>query len=106
MQSPAAQEHRLGANRQKEGRKGRERPEIPGGHQVDHEPSKHLCSKEGQQLVGCIRKNNFQQVKGGDPSPLLKAGETNLECWDKCFPPQCNRDMDILLRLAKVHKDN
>lgn len=60
MQSPAVQEHRLGANKQKGGRKSRERPEIPAGHQVDHEPPKHLYSKQGQQLVGCIRKKKIQ----------------------------------------------
>lgn len=96
MQSPAAQEHRLGANKQKG---SRERPDIPSGHQVDHEPPNHLWSKQGQQHVGCIRRNNFQQVKGGDLSPLLRAGEINLECWDTCFHPQYNRDMDILLRV-------
>lgn len=35
--------------------------------------------------------------QGRDPSPLLRDCETNLECWDKCFPPQYNRDRDILV---------
>lgn len=97
MQSPAAQEHRLGANGQKGSRKSRERPEIPCGHQVDHEPPKHLCSKQGQQNLGGNGKTTASKARGGNPSPLLRDCETNLECWDKCFPPQYNRDRDILV---------
>lgn len=32
---------------------------------------------------------------------MLRASETNLEHWEKSFPPQCNRDMDILLRVQQ-----
>lgn len=65
MQSPAAQEHGLGANGQKGSRKSREKPEIPCGHQVDREPPKHLCSKQGQQNLGCNGKTTASKARRG-----------------------------------------
>ena len=44
----------------------------PGGLHVGQELVVHPCSTEG-------RKSIAQQVKGGDPSPLVSPGETTSE---------------------------
>ena len=37
-----------------------------------------------------------QQLKGDDPSPLLRPGETHLECWVQFWLPRYERNRDIL----------
>jgi len=36
------------------------------GHQFEHEPATHPCSKEDQQSPGLCWEKHCQQVKGGD----------------------------------------
>lgn len=50
------------------------------GHQDDHEPTTYQCDKEGQHLLGCIRKNTASKL-GGDSSPLSCLDEMLLEHW-------------------------
>ena len=79
----------------------REGPGGPGGEQVDHEPTMGPCSKEGHWPSGLHQADHYQQVKGGDPSPLLSTAETHLECRVQCWAPRYKRDMDILERVQR-----
>lgn len=49
------------------------------------------CTFVAKEGVEC-----HQQVKEGDPSPLLRAGVTILECCVQCWAPQHKRDMGTL----------
>ncbi|GAB0191964.1 hypothetical protein GRJ2_001661700 [Grus japonensis] len=69
---------------------------CPGGRQLECESAMCPCSKDGQQHRGLHWRAHRQQVEEGDPSPLLSAGETQLECWVQFWAPQCKRDMDRL----------
>lgn len=50
-------------------------------------------------------KECHQQVKGGDPSPLLSAAETYLECRVQFWDPQLRRKWDVLQRLQNRPKE-
>jgi len=63
-------------------------PQGPGGHQVDHEPATSTCGEGGRQPPGLPEAEHHQQVEGGGPSPLLRPGETHLECWVQCWALQ------------------
>lgn len=52
----------------------REEPGGPGGHQIEHGPARHLCTKESQQSLG-LHWKCCHQMEGADPSPLLCTGE-------------------------------
>jgi len=74
----------------------REGPGGPGGHQVDHEAAICPCGRGSQHQA-----ENCQQVRGGDPSPLLSTGETALECWVQSCAPQNKRDIELLKRVQQ-----
>jgi len=58
------------------------------------------CSK-GRQPPGLPEAENLLQVEGDGPSPLLRPGETHLECWIRCWAPQYKRDVDLLERVQQ-----
>lgn len=39
-------------------------------------------------------EKSCQQVKEGEPSPLLSTGETKVICYDQVWAARCKRDMD------------
>ena len=49
-----------------------------------------------QKPPGLRREERCQQVKGGDPSPLLSTGETCPECCIQRWAPQYKRDVGVL----------
>lgn len=57
----------------------RESPGTPGGHQVDHKPGIFLYRNNGNHSFGLHLAQHSYQVKGRDPSPLLRAGEATPE---------------------------
>jgi len=52
-------------------------PECPGGLQAGHEP---LQQRWPMASWAALRRA-YEQVEGGDPSPLLSTCETHLEWW-------------------------
>ena len=48
-----------------------------GGWQAGHESAMCPCSTENQPDSGLHQKKHGQQIKGGDPAPLLCTGETS-----------------------------
>ena len=53
------------------------RPGGTGGWEVGHEPAMCPCSPESQLHLGLHQNKCGQQVNGGDPAPLLCAGEAS-----------------------------
>lgn len=67
-----------------------------GKHQAEHETAVCSCSKSGQWPSWMHQLKNCQQVKGGNPSPLLSTAETHLECCIQVLRFQHKKDMNIL----------
>jgi len=53
------------------------RPGGTGGWRAVREPATCPCSSESQPYAGLHQKKRGQQGKGGDPAPLLCAGEAS-----------------------------
>jgi len=75
---------------------GSKGPEGPGGHQADHDPAICPHGKQGQQACWPA----LGGVSRADPSPVLRPGETYLECWVQSWADQYKRQN----RLEQVQK--
>ncbi|KAJ7404026.1 hypothetical protein WISP_147897 [Willisornis vidua] len=64
------------------------------------------CGKGGHQPPGLHQADCCQQVRRGDPAPLLSPGETCLEYCSQCWAPQYMRDMDLLERVPQKATDD
>lgn len=68
---------------------GKEGPVGPTDLQADHEPMVHPCGKPGLWFPKLQRAKCVQQVRGGDPAPLLSSGDTSgVLCTPLGFPEQ------------------
>ena len=59
------------------------------------QPSDYYCALTVEKTNGILGKH-CQQVKEGDPSPMLSTGEINLEFLVQCWVPQYKSDLNIL----------
>lgn len=66
--------------------------------EVEHEPTTCSCAVEGEWDPGLHYGEFCQQVKEGDPSPLLGTIEATPGVLCPVLGSQCQRDMDILER--------
>lgn len=61
-------------------RAGQERPWGPDRPRVEHGPA--VCLWQRRLMAHwAVLERVSQQFKAGDPTPLLCAGKTHLECW-------------------------
>jgi len=70
--------------------------------QPEHQPAMCLCCKEVKWYPWLHQTKYCQQVKGGDPSPLLSTGEAST--WSAVSSsglPQHRKDTDILKRVQQ-----
>ena len=60
-----------------------------------------LVAKKGNGILGSLKKKHGQQVKGGDPPPLLCPGRPcpHLEYCIHFWAPQYKKDRDLLERV-------
>ena len=77
------------------------RPGGTGGWQAGDEPAMHPCSPESQSYPGLHQKNCGQQVEGGDPAPLRRAGEASPGVLCPDVSPEYMRDIDLLEHVQK-----
>ena len=76
-------------------------PGGSGGWQAGHEPAMCPCSPESQSYPGLHQKNSGQQVEGGDPAPLRRAGEASPGVLCPDVSPEYMRDIDLLEHVQK-----
>ena len=55
-----------------------------------------LAAQKANRVLGCIQSSVGSRARGGF-SPLLRSGETPLQCWVQLWGHQQQKDMDLLI---------
>ena len=72
-----------------------------GGREAPHEPATCAGSPESHPCPGLRVQQREQQVEGGDSAPLLRSGETPLQCCVQLGGPQHKKDTELLGRVQR-----